>query len=252
MAQRLPVGDVLEGATLMSSRSYLNDRWKATVLPALKYLCKNRCQLCGRTDRPLEGHHNNYEAVGQERPEDVIILCTHHHALYEWWEKHGNDLGLFDWLEHERQRAHSLSVRLASVGAWHDGMREEIRHANDLIEATLEKLSVMQELKDVHDRQRNGEREQIAFERGERWLSSPRLSRKEAMENGSIVGWQAQAAVDEWSLLVLTAVALDFPPAPHINHGLGSRWARWESLYRRVLTSDGCHLLSLKLTEGVA
>lgn len=99
----------------MSNRKYCGEHWRTVVLPALKYLCKQRCQLCGRTDRPLEGHHNNYDSVGNERPEDVTILCTHHHALFEWWEKHGNDMGLFDWLDEERSRAKSQSVRLSAV-----------------------------------------------------------------------------------------------------------------------------------------
>ncbi len=48
-----------------------------------------RCQLCGASARnvPLNVHHNTYENYGQERLEDLIVLCRpchkRHHRLDE-------------------------------------------------------------------------------------------------------------------------------------------------------------------------
>lgn len=43
---------------------------------------KHRCQLCGRTNRALEAHHNTYERLGHELPSDLIALCQECHRRY--------------------------------------------------------------------------------------------------------------------------------------------------------------------------
>jgi 5-methylcytosine-specific restriction endonuclease McrA len=45
---------------------------------------KNRCQLCGVSGRDvqLNVHHNTYENYGQERLEDLIVLCRPCHARH--------------------------------------------------------------------------------------------------------------------------------------------------------------------------
>jgi hypothetical protein len=45
----------------------------------------NRCQLCGRNDRPLNVHHNTYERLGDDLLEDLMVLCRgchdRHHGI---------------------------------------------------------------------------------------------------------------------------------------------------------------------------
>jgi 5-methylcytosine-specific restriction endonuclease McrA len=39
----------------------------------------HRCAMCGRRKapgRPLQVHHNTYENLGHERPEDLTVLCA--------------------------------------------------------------------------------------------------------------------------------------------------------------------------------
>jgi hypothetical protein len=40
----------------------------------------NKCEECGSTWK-LEVHHNDYAHIGNERPEDLKVLCWHHHKL---------------------------------------------------------------------------------------------------------------------------------------------------------------------------
>ncbi len=48
-----------------------------------------RCQLCGRggSGTLLDVHHNTYERLGEERDEDLIVLCrechSRHHNRYQ-------------------------------------------------------------------------------------------------------------------------------------------------------------------------
>ena len=42
-----------------------------------------KCQLCACTDKPLNVHHNNYERLGRERDDDLIVLCEPcHHKFH--------------------------------------------------------------------------------------------------------------------------------------------------------------------------
>lgn len=38
-----------------------------------------RCQSCGSDDRRLQVHHLNYGRLGEERPDDLIVLCGRCH-----------------------------------------------------------------------------------------------------------------------------------------------------------------------------
>lgn len=56
--------------------------WRAIRKAALER-AHYRCQLCGlplarlkRLGRHLEVHHNNYENLGHEQPEDLVVLCA--------------------------------------------------------------------------------------------------------------------------------------------------------------------------------
>ncbi len=52
---------------------------------AAKGRAGHRCQVCNRpaTAVTLEAHHRTYERLGQERAEDLTVLCRDCHALYE-------------------------------------------------------------------------------------------------------------------------------------------------------------------------
>lgn len=45
----------------------------------------NRCQVCNRSraEVQLDAHHRTYERLGNERPEDITVLCRECHQLYE-------------------------------------------------------------------------------------------------------------------------------------------------------------------------
>jgi 5-methylcytosine-specific restriction endonuclease McrA len=51
---------------------------------AAKQRAGNRCALCN-SDRPLEAHHRTYERIGNERQDDLIVLCSpchrRHHGI---------------------------------------------------------------------------------------------------------------------------------------------------------------------------
>ena len=38
-----------------------------------------KCQACSRRDTTLDVHHNTYENYGDERPEDLVVLCRSCH-----------------------------------------------------------------------------------------------------------------------------------------------------------------------------
>ncbi len=57
-----------------------SDHWRDVRRDAYRR-AGGRCQVCGAT-RALECHHNNYAHLGNERPEDVIILCRDCHRLF--------------------------------------------------------------------------------------------------------------------------------------------------------------------------
>lgn len=51
-----------------------SDKWKRKAKACYKR-AKYRCQLCGTNNRQLQAHHNTYENLGNEKPEDLICLC---------------------------------------------------------------------------------------------------------------------------------------------------------------------------------
>ena len=42
---------------------------------AARKRARGRCESCGRRSRPLHCHHLTYIRVGQERPEDFLVVC---------------------------------------------------------------------------------------------------------------------------------------------------------------------------------
>ena len=60
---------------------YINsDAWRRRRIRALQ-LAGYRCQLCSQRQN-LDVHHNNYENLGNERDEDLVVLCGRCHRVY--------------------------------------------------------------------------------------------------------------------------------------------------------------------------
>lgn len=69
--------------TFMSYAEYLETpHWKATREAALAR-AGGRCALCPRVGVPLEVHHRTYKHLGEELPEDLTVLCSFCHEIYE-------------------------------------------------------------------------------------------------------------------------------------------------------------------------
>jgi len=60
----------------LKSQHWINTRNKALVR------AKYKCQLCGEKEKALHVHHNTYENKGNEKDEDLIVLCEDCHARY--------------------------------------------------------------------------------------------------------------------------------------------------------------------------
>jgi hypothetical protein len=56
--------------------------WKAKAAAAKK-AAGHRCQVCNRGNVQLDAHHRTYARLGNERPEDITVLCRDCHELYE-------------------------------------------------------------------------------------------------------------------------------------------------------------------------
>ena len=59
----------------------LTDHWQALRVGALKR-AGFRCQVCNVTGVVLNVHHRTYERLGQERDDDLTVLCRGCHALF--------------------------------------------------------------------------------------------------------------------------------------------------------------------------
>jgi 5-methylcytosine-specific restriction endonuclease McrA len=65
----------------MNYRAYLQtSHWKEVRRSARKR-AGGKCQLCSSRIR-LEVHHNNYECLWHETPQDVVVLCRRCHAKF--------------------------------------------------------------------------------------------------------------------------------------------------------------------------
>jgi len=65
----------------MDYASYLaSPRWCEIRKEALAR-AGGRCQVCGNR-MSLEVHHNSYENLGEEEPEDLCVLCDECHELF--------------------------------------------------------------------------------------------------------------------------------------------------------------------------
>jgi 5-methylcytosine-specific restriction endonuclease McrA len=66
----------------MPYKEYLKTaHWQHFRSEALKFY-QGKCQLCSSKDRQLEVHHRNYDNVGCETFNDVIVLCEDCHGKF--------------------------------------------------------------------------------------------------------------------------------------------------------------------------
>ena len=73
-----------DGLELVSSYEdgYLeSQRWKVLRRFAKKQ-AKQHCQACGEDAMRLNVHHNSYNQLGNESPDQVIVLCRECHDLF--------------------------------------------------------------------------------------------------------------------------------------------------------------------------
>ena len=71
-----PMNSPVNYASYISSHS-----WK-TRAREMREKANFKCQLCACTDKPLNVHHNNYERLGRERDDDLIVLCEPCHQKF--------------------------------------------------------------------------------------------------------------------------------------------------------------------------
>jgi hypothetical protein len=65
-------------------KSYINsEQWK-DISSKAKERAKWKCQLCnkGGDNTTLHTHHRTYENLGEEKDEDLIVLCSNCHAKF--------------------------------------------------------------------------------------------------------------------------------------------------------------------------
>ncbi len=65
-------------------QTHMNSEAWRTIRRAMVWLADGRCQWCGDTGS-LEVHLRDYDRLGRERPEDLIVLCVSCHRDYETW-----------------------------------------------------------------------------------------------------------------------------------------------------------------------
>ncbi len=71
-----------EAVDKKSYAAYLNSgAWKKKRKIALKR-AGYRCQLCSTKETRLEVHHNCYDRLGKEEPEDLCVLCSPCHKKH--------------------------------------------------------------------------------------------------------------------------------------------------------------------------
>lgn len=75
-------GDPVSALRALPYAEYLKtDHWHFTRRLAIQR-AGGRCCVCNDHDGRLEVHHNTYENRGEERPEDLVVLCDACHTLY--------------------------------------------------------------------------------------------------------------------------------------------------------------------------
>lgn len=78
-------------------------KWREKANTAKKE-AEYRCQVCNKpaSQITLDAHHRTYERLGNERPEDITVLCRDCHSLYEVRRKSGVKASSFEAAEDDR------------------------------------------------------------------------------------------------------------------------------------------------------
>ncbi len=134
--------DLLWGSRVSKYDDYLaSPSWKER---RKAYLALSpRCKGCGSRNQ-LQVHHNNYDHIGNELPEDVCSLCPYCHAIFEFM-RGGNSDRLRHWLESNYALANAYSVSLDQVKEWMDS---RISHVQDLLDEAKEQLDFLKAQKE--------------------------------------------------------------------------------------------------------
>jgi 5-methylcytosine-specific restriction endonuclease McrA len=67
----------------MGAKYMEQEEWQVRRVQALTR-AGYKCQTCGNRDTTLDVHHNNYERYGNERPQDLVVLCRScHQKIHE-------------------------------------------------------------------------------------------------------------------------------------------------------------------------
>lgn len=65
-----------------------SERWSYTARAA-KRRVGYKCQVCNSSDETLDAHHRTYERLGDERDEDITVLCRTCHGLFHAHKRGG-------------------------------------------------------------------------------------------------------------------------------------------------------------------
>jgi 5-methylcytosine-specific restriction endonuclease McrA len=80
--ERLAQQARLSELSKMTYAEYLSTpEWRARRTAALAW-AGYRCQLCNENGAALHVHHRVYTRRGDERPEDLVVLCSAHHSQF--------------------------------------------------------------------------------------------------------------------------------------------------------------------------
>jgi 5-methylcytosine-specific restriction endonuclease McrA len=70
------------GLTLEEPRKAKKGEAERAAPPEFVARAGHKCQTCGTRDARLDVHHNSYENYGDERPQDLTVLCERCHGLF--------------------------------------------------------------------------------------------------------------------------------------------------------------------------
>lgn len=67
---------------LLPYSEYLQTEHWSRVRSRAMAFAKYRCQVCNAGECELHTHHRTYDRIGEERDDDVIVLCEQCHTLF--------------------------------------------------------------------------------------------------------------------------------------------------------------------------
>lgn len=90
-----------------------SERWRKRCERVYKKRGR-RCERCGRNDRPLQMHHKNYDRLGAELDDDLLIVCKDCHPKadaerVEWEARRMSQVGM-KWATLEEIEALTMTL----------------------------------------------------------------------------------------------------------------------------------------------